>query len=179
MQENPEFVSFVKMLEIVPPTLEAEALMTELTISSQLTSYDLTQYDTLVIGYAHGLHDRSIIDHNHGCKQNHDSNSFIVDFNGYGFNAEIIEFNGLNVEHWRSLFQHLNGHRFNKILDHTRALFDSEIVYEEHAANHADKEVALKEVARFARENILAEGGTIDYLGQDSANHPISDCYSE
>lgn len=85
----------------------------------------------------------------------------------------IKKFNGLNLEHWEILrevlAEVLNGDKVSILLDHTAAMWNTNINYYYNTFGNdinitlEEKKLKLEEVTKFITENILKDDGKIYY----------------
>jgi len=168
----------MKTLSIIPHNFDLKDLEKALSVESQLKMYDMTRFDTFVIGCPHGSEDKKIVDYN-GCNGPHGKSSFCVDIIAYAHNAEVTGFNALNLNHWKALSDKIGAHKFTKVVDHTMCLFDAEITYlsdtpkEGQVSSYKEKQIILHKVAQYIRDNIITQDGEIYTFVEGTYNNRV------
>jgi hypothetical protein len=157
---------YLKDQKFIKIGVEFTSFARECSVKEQLGLYDFSNYDSIVIGCARGLEDRSIIDHNHSCHQNHKNSSLMLDLMGYGHNSDIVGFDALEIKHWEEIHYALRGKKISSVIDHTGGLFNHEDILIENYQKNPSK---LYQVAQFIKDNILTLKGNIFCFYKESS----------
>ena len=169
----------MKTLNIIPHNFDLKNLEKALSVESQLEMYDMTHFDTFVIGCPHSSEDKKIVDYN-GCNGPHGKSSFCVDIIAYAHNAEVTGFDALNLNHWKALSNKIGAHKFTKVMDHTMCLFDAKVITylsdtpkAGNVSSYKEKQIILHKVAQYIYDNILAQDGEIYTFVEGTYNNRV------